>query len=220
MTICIYNCDYDDGIDNTAMAAKKIIKSFDTVIFNAKDSEFPGSSDHFDGFIITGSKKSLEDNLPWMEELRSAIRTRKPVLGICFGHQLIADMLGGNVSRITEGYNFGYEMITLKQQGVKHPIFKDIPSPLLTFSSHRFLVKAPPPGGVVIAEGRCGIQGFVKGNYIGLQFHPDISPSMALRLGENRNKDPLYPGDEKARESWEINKQILINFADIVKDSI
>ena len=220
MKICIFDCDYDEGHDNTAERIKQTLKPYNTVIFKAKKNEFPGSLEDYDGFIITGSVKSLSDRLPWMDGLREIKRTKKPVLGICFGHQLIADMLGGSVKIMEHGQSFGYETIEFSSDGISNPLFEGIGNPLLAFSSHRYVVDTLPPDSVELARNSDGNQAFQSRNYYGIQFHPDITAQMAARLGKKRNKDPLFPGKNAAGKSWEMSKRILVNFAKIVEKSL
>lgn len=222
MNICIFDCDYDEGIDNTALKIKEILdreENCESTIFRAKENIFPESTKQFNGFIVTGSAKTLEDKLEWMDKLRIFIKTKKQVLGICFGHQLIADFLGGTVEINKEGNNFGYEFVKLTEKAVNNPLFRELDSPLHTFSSHNNYVSILPQGSILLATNHIGVQAFQKGNYYGVQFHPDISPDMAKRLGEMRNKDSNYPGDDDANDSWKINKKILKNFVNIVKNS-
>ena len=216
MTICIYDCDYDEGRDNTAIEIKNILKGFKMEIFRAKDNVFPKSIKPFKGFIITGSSKSLSDRLDWMDTLRGLLRTDKPVLGICFGHQMLAGLFGGTVEKMP-GVNFGYESVTLTEQARNSPLFRGIPASFLAFSSHRHVVTKLPSEFTLLAISSGNIQAFQRENYFGVQFHPDISWQMAKRLGEKRNLDPRYPGDELVRMSRKINKKILVNFAGIVE---
>jgi GMP synthase-like glutamine amidotransferase len=69
--------------------------------------------------LITGSPAGVYDSTPWMDPLRVFIReafaTRKPMVGVCFGHQIIADALGGQVRKSEKGWGIGrhtYEVVT------------------------------------------------------------------------------------------------------------
>lgn len=76
-----------------------------------------GEIDSVDGFIITGSKSSVYDDKPWIRDLEGLIQTlhakRKKMVGICFGHQIIAKALGGLVSKSEKGWGVGINVYDL-----------------------------------------------------------------------------------------------------------
>ena len=73
-------------------------------IYDIEKGEYPDDINKCDGYIITGSKVSTYDNLPWIRELENFIQLlhekRKSLIGVCFGHQLIAQALGGKVEKV------------------------------------------------------------------------------------------------------------------------
>ncbi|PMJ98134.1 hypothetical protein [Vibrio sp. 10N.261.55.A7] len=79
--------------------------------FNVKDDEFPDDVLSMDAWIITGSVRSANDELPWMLKLERFIQEvaskRVRMIGICFGHQLIAKALGGTVEKHPQGWGVG-----------------------------------------------------------------------------------------------------------------
>ena len=84
--------------------------SFDVV--SVKDGVFPSGPEAFDGYVITGSPASVnDDSLPWLGELLDFIRAvdaaRQPLVGLCFGHQAVARALGGQVARNAAGWGLG-----------------------------------------------------------------------------------------------------------------
>ena len=79
--------------------------------FDAHRNEYPADLDEFDAYLITGSKSSVYDEEPWIEELmgfvRELHRLKKKLIGICFGHQLVAETLGGKVGKSSKGWGVG-----------------------------------------------------------------------------------------------------------------
>lgn len=75
------------------------------------DMEFPASPDDADGWLITGSKFAAYEDHPWIEPLEALIRdirdSGKPLVGICFGHQIIAQAFGGKVEKFPGGWAIG-----------------------------------------------------------------------------------------------------------------
>jgi GMP synthase (glutamine-hydrolysing) len=82
---------------------------FDT--YSVVDGEFPPGPEVADGWLITGSKHGAYDDLPWIPPLEHLIRdikaSGKPLIGVCFGHQIIAQALGGKVQKFDGGWAVG-----------------------------------------------------------------------------------------------------------------
>jgi len=104
----------------------------------------------FDGLIILGGSPNVdqEKQFPFLRDeklaIRQAIRADMPCLGICLGHQLLADALGAQVGgnfRSSVGFINGY----LTHDGRRHPIFKDMPTTLTLFKWHGQAVLEPLP---------------------------------------------------------------------------
>lgn len=142
----------------------------------------------FHGVILTGSLLSVRDEAPWMESVAhwalSAADAGVPVLGICFGHQLLGEALGGWVDRSPEGGEYGTIAVDLTEAGRADPLFRGLGSRLQVQSTHQdALVRAPTRADVVRLAGteRCPWQAFAAGpNLRTVQFHPEIPPD-ALR---------------------------------------
>src|SRR5262245_23341815 len=85
--------------------------------YDVRGGEFPASVDAHDGYVITGSRHAAYEELWWIERLVQLIRAldaqKHPLVGICFGHQLIARALGGNVFKAPQGWGVGVHESTV-----------------------------------------------------------------------------------------------------------
>ena len=162
----------------------------------------------FDGVLMTGSPKSVVDPEPWMDEaagyLIEAARTR-PVLGVCFGHQLLAHALGGRVERNPRGREAGTAAVRLTPEGARDPLFAGLTSPLLVQQTHEDHVAALPKGAVLLAANEMTpVQAFAWGESIRcVQFHPEFDAERSRLLAEVRRErlDQQAPGGAAAVQS-------------------
>lgn len=84
---------------------------FDFSVWNVVDGDFPPDPDAAEGWLITGSKHGVYEDHPWIPPLEDLIRAidarRLPLIGVCFGHQIIAQALGGKVVKFPGGWSVG-----------------------------------------------------------------------------------------------------------------
>ncbi|MEX0339684.1 MAG: type 1 glutamine amidotransferase [Arenibacterium sp.] len=84
---------------------------FTFVSFDVENNEFPESIDAADGWLITGSRHGAYEDHPWIKPLEALIRdiyaASRPLVGVCFGHQIIATALGGKVAKYDGGWAVG-----------------------------------------------------------------------------------------------------------------
>jgi GMP synthase (glutamine-hydrolysing) len=121
-----------------------------------------------------------------------------PVLGVCFGHQLLAHALGGAVERHPRGPEVGTVGVELTGAGRRDPLFAGLDSPLAVQASHEDHVAVAPPGAVILALNEHDpVQAFAHGPRLrGVQFHPefDLERARALCEDERPALDALRPG--------------------------
>jgi GMP synthase (glutamine-hydrolysing) len=121
-----------------------------------------------------------------------------PVLGVCFGHQLLAQALGGAVERNPAGPEVGTWAVELTPEGRRDPLFAGLRSPLLVQESHEDHVPVPPPGATLLATNpHSPVQAFAAGPRIrAVQFHPefDAPRSRALCEAERAALEACRPG--------------------------
>lgn len=80
-------------------------------VYDVEQGQYPADVDEVDAYLITGSKAGVYEDKPWiaplMEFVRELHRRRKKLIGICFGHQLVAQALGGRVEKSSKGWGVG-----------------------------------------------------------------------------------------------------------------
>ncbi len=155
---------------------------------NLPVADLPDPTDYA-GYLITGSKHSVYDNLPWIAQTadfaRAAMAAQRPVVGICFGHQLLAHFFGGKVGPADNGWAVGvHHNQVLTQQKWMQPAS----SSLAMLSSHQDQVLELPPQAQRFAlTSHCPNAGFTLGRYgLAMQSHPEFSADYARRLMNRR----------------------------------
>ncbi|MCU0698407.1 MAG: GMP synthase [Myxococcaceae bacterium] len=134
-----------------------------------------------DGLIMTGSPLSVTEPTPWMREaadvMVEAADGGLPVLGVCFGHQLLAWRLGARVQRNPRGLELGSVPIRLTEEGQGDPLFDGLPVEPTVQATHFDEVASLPPGGALLAtNAACPVQAYGVGPTLrGVQFHPEMN---------------------------------------------
>lgn len=167
--------------------------SYETV--NVAEGEpFPDAA-ALDGIVITGSAAGVYDDLAWMNPLRAFIRSAygasTPMLGVCFGHQIMADALGGDVRKSEKGWGLGRHDYGV----VGRPGFMQAAPPVLAVAcSHQDQVLVPPAEAeVILASDFTPNAGLAYRNGAALSFqpHPEFLDDYTLALAElRRGKAP------------------------------
>lgn len=131
-----------------------------------------------DAVIITGSAASVTERAPWMIRAEAWLRDRveegMPVLGICFGHQLLAQALGGRVVKNTAGREIG--TVKCMRCDDDDPLFRGLPRDLTVNATHVDTVHDLPAGARILASTKLERHAAfaVKTHVWGVQFHPEI----------------------------------------------
>ncbi|UTF53970.1 type 1 glutamine amidotransferase [Natronosalvus rutilus] len=154
--------------------------------FDITDGELPETYD-YDGVVVTGSRASVYWDEDWIEPAKTwvaeAIDRDVPFLGICWGHQLLADVLGGSVDDMGE-YEVGYSHI---EHTGDSPLFDGIDREFVGYTSHSDAVLELPPNAEPLAENEYSNHGYRLGNVFGVQFHPEFDQPTMRKLLENKD---------------------------------
>lgn len=188
---------------------------FDFHIVHAHLGEpLPRKVRDFDAIIATGSPSSVTEEAPWMraagEFLVDAADQRVPVLGVCFGHQLLAWMHGAQVVQNPSGREIGTVTCELSDAGIEDPLFDKVPQRFEVQATHGDDVVRPPPALEPLASNaHTALQAFRVGRFIrGVQFHPEIDPATMKAMVDAR-ADRLREEAADRREDPEVRMRAL-----------
>ncbi|KYF58198.1 GMP synthase [Sorangium cellulosum] len=146
--------------------------------FDARTDDFPApEGPGIAAFIITGSSANVPHREPWMLRteawLRDVVRAGTPTFGICFGHQILAQALGGEVIRNPRGREIGRIRV---HRRADDPIFDGLPSSFETHATHIDTVGALPEGARTLAFNELDDHQVLRfsATCYGVQFHPEM----------------------------------------------
>lgn len=150
-------------------------------VVDVQSGEAPPAHDGYAGVIVSGSGAMVSDREPWSERtadwLRDAAHAGAAVFGICYGHQLLAHALGGEVADNPHGIEMGTIDVALLPQTVDDPLFTGLPTRIKAQASHTQAVLRLPPGAGLLATSTLDPwHAFRWGESTwGVQFHPEFS---------------------------------------------
>lgn len=187
---------------------------------------------HEQGIIISGSAHSVYENEPWMLQLKLFLKQHHeagvPMLGICFGSQIIAETFGGKVEKSQNGLEAGLVEIQLTDAGKQDPLFEGV-SPIFDIYAyhHDTITKLPtvPETTVLAKNDKCAVQAFAIGATTrGVQFHPEVGRERIEQALTDRRQS-LIDGGHVSEAEYDtlmhdlniktfdpVRKQILQNF--------
>jgi GMP synthase-like glutamine amidotransferase len=156
--------------------------------YDVTAGEYPASVSDHDAYLLTGSPNGVYDPLPWIAPLKDFLRAaqgRARLVGICFGHQVMAEALGGRAGKSAKGWGVGLTDYPVVQRAP----WMDAAERVAVLASHQDQVTVQPPDtDVLMATPFTPFAALAwrDGSAISFQFHPEFDPAFAKALIETR----------------------------------
>lgn len=188
----------------------------------APEQDLPKKLNDISAVVLSGSRASALETAPWIQALQEftlrVLERQIPLLGICFGHQTLARVLGGVQGvGLAAQPEHGWTELTKVQE---NPLTQGLPEKFYSFSSHYEEVKALPPKTVRLVESKnCAIQGFQLEDrpVFGIQFHPekDLSGAQSTFLEQKQVGRAQFFSHAKEGEKYfnpHVSEMVFKNF--------
>ena len=158
----------------------------DYITYDVQAGELPADPAECDAYIVTGSSAGVYDDLPWIEPLKAfLVEASQPLVGVCFGHQVMAEAFGGKVVKSDKGWGVGLQVYDVAET---QP-WMDGDAKVAVPASHQDQVVVIPPGARAVAGSAftpAGVLVYDDRPAISMQFHPEFDPAYARALIEAR----------------------------------
>lgn len=176
--------DIPDWFRRALARAPSPISPADVQVVRVFDGEALPPPDPARPAVITGSWAMVTDRLPWSETtaqwIRDAMALGAPLLGVCYGHQLMAHALGGIVDYHPRGRELGCHEVQLHDAAQADPLLAGLPARFQAHLTHEQSVLRLPPGATVLASSDHDAHQIVRygPRAVSTQFHPEFTPAV------------------------------------------
>jgi GMP synthase-like glutamine amidotransferase len=175
--------------DYPAMFRTMLGDGFDFATFDVAGGDYPARIEDYDAYLITGSPAGVYEDMPWIGRLLDFLqlaRGRAKLVGICFGHQAMAQAFGGHVEKSARGWGVGLHAYPIVR---REPWMDEGAATIAIPASHQDQVVLQPPGTDLIVSSLftpyAGLA-WRDGGAISFQPHPEFDPAYAKALIEAR----------------------------------
>ena len=168
-------------------------------VFDVEAGELPHAPDACTAYLVTGSSAGVYDDLPWIAPLEGFLRAAKGkagLVGVCFGHQVMAQAFGGRAEKSAKGWGLGLQTYDIAAAAP----WMDASTAIAVPVSHQDQVTAMPDGARLLGGNAfcpLGLIDYGEGA-VSMQCHPEFSPDFAKALLEARRARPDLAGQAEA----------------------
>jgi GMP synthase-like glutamine amidotransferase len=163
-------------------------QAYEWTTFDVQAAPLPARPEDYDGYLITGSAAGVYDPEPWIAQTRDFLQNAKgkaAIVGVCFGHQLMAEAFGGKVIKSPNGWGVGLHHYDVRAKRA----WMDTAETIAVAASHQDQVVVAPPNTTVLAGSDFtpyGMLAYDDQPAISIQLHPEFDPAYAKALIEGR----------------------------------
>ncbi|MCQ2199998.1 MAG: hypothetical protein MJZ19_09810 [Paludibacteraceae bacterium] len=180
--------------------------SFEFRVYNSFNNEFPKRICRNELYLITGSNNGVYEDIEWIKSLLEWIRNANArngkIIGICFGHQAVAQALGGKVEKAECGWGFGERTSHIEGEGVAH--FFPTNKIRLLYNHHDQVTQKPESARIIAYSDFCKYDILAYGsNIISFQGHPEYTVEYSKHLLEKHSNGEEASVRIKAKETLE-----------------
>ena len=170
--------------------------NLELIAYEVVESEFPANPNECDAYLITGSKFGVYDDEPWIEPLKAFLCACRdggiPMVGVCFGHQIMAEAFGGRAEKSSKGWGCGVHTYEIERS---MPWFDGLGDGFAMHAMHQDQVTELAPDAIRVAssefcENAMIAYGDAEAPYaISIQPHPEFTRPFAEALVNYRRSD-------------------------------
>lgn len=158
-------------------------------VYDVQAGVLPADPAECDAYVVTGSSAGVYDDLPWIAPLKAfLVATDQPLVGVCFGHQVMAEAFGGKVVKSDKGWGVGLHRYDVVEPQPWMDLERDLARVAVPASHQDQVIVIPPTARAVAGSAFTPAGVLVYGDRpaISMQFHPEFDPAYARALIEAR----------------------------------